>query len=70
MFKEEKRSPFKTSRMDFKDLYDDLHNLTPATGLSTILDVMEKTTTRSTLWRGREQGKGMTTPLSPPAQPH
>ncbi len=36
---------FKTSRMDFKDLYDDLHNLTPATGLSTILDVMEENNT-------------------------
>ena len=39
MPKEGKEVLFKTSRMDFKDLYDDLHNLTPATGLNTILDV-------------------------------
>ena len=45
MPKEEKEVLFKTSRMDFKDLYDDLKNLTPATGLSTILDVMEENNT-------------------------
>ena len=45
MPKEGKEVLFKTSRMDFKDLYDDLHNLTPATGLNTILDVMEENNT-------------------------
>ena len=45
MPKEDKEVLFKTSRMDFKDLYDDLHSLTPATGLSTILDVIEENNT-------------------------
>ena len=45
MPKEEKEVLFKTSRMDFKDLYDDLKSLTPATGLSTILDVTEENNT-------------------------
>ena len=48
---------FKTSRMDFKDLYDDLKNLTPATGLSTILDVMEE---NNTVYAVEESEKGMT----------
>ena len=48
---------FKTSRMDFKDLYDDLHNLTPATGLNTILDVMEE---NNTVYAVEESEKGMT----------
>ena len=42
MPKEGREVLFKTSRMDFKDLYDDLHRITPATGLSQILDVMEE----------------------------
>ena len=41
MPKEGREVLFKTSRMDFKDLYDDLHRITPATGLSQILDVMD-----------------------------
>ena len=57
MPKEGKEVLFKTSRMDFKDLYDDLHNLTPATGLNTILDVMER--------KGHDPDA-----LSQPAQPH
>ena len=57
MPKEEKEVLFKTSRMDFKDLYDDLHNLTPATGLSTILDVMEE---NNTVYAVEESEKGMT----------
>ena len=57
MPKEEKAVLFKTSRMDFKDLYDDLHNLTPATGLSTILDVMEE---NNTVYAVEENEKGMT----------
>ena len=57
MPKEEKEVLFKTSRMDFKDLYDDLHNLTPATGLSTILDVMEE---NNTVYAVEENEKGMT----------
>ena len=57
MPKEEKEVLFKTSRMDFKDLYDDLHNLTPATGLSTILDVMEE---NNTVYAVEENVKGMT----------
>lgn len=57
MPKEGKEVLFKTSRMDFKDLYDDLHNLTPATGLSTILDVMEE---NNTVYAIEESQKGMT----------
>lgn len=57
MPKEGKEVLFKTSRMDFKDLYDDLHNLTPATGLSTILDVMEE---NNTVYAIEESEKGMT----------
>ena len=57
MPKEDKEVLFKTSRMDFKDLYDDLHNLTPATGLSTILDVMEE---NNTVYAVEESEKGMT----------
>ena len=57
MPKEEKEVLFKTSRMDFKDLYDDLKNLTPATGLSTILDVMEE---NNTVYAVEENEKGMT----------
>ena len=45
MPKEGREVLFKTSRMDFKDLYDDLHRITPATGLSQILDVMEENNT-------------------------
>lgn len=43
--------------MDFKDLYDDLRNLTPATGLNTILDVMEE---NNTVYAIEESEKGMT----------
>ena len=57
MPKEEKEVLFKTSRMDFKDLYDDLKNLTPATGLSTILDVIEE---NNTVYAVEESEKGMT----------
>lgn len=57
MPKEGKEVLFKTSRMDFKDLYDDLHNLTPATGLSTILDVIEE---NNTVYAIEESEKGMT----------
>lgn len=57
MPKEGKEVLFKTSRMDFKDLYDDLHNLTPATGLNTILDVMEE---NNTVYAIEESEKGMT----------
>ena len=57
MPKEEKEVLFKTSRMDFKDLYDDLHSLTPATGLSTILDVIEE---NNTVYAVEESEKGMT----------
>lgn len=48
---------FKTSRMDFKDLYDDLRDLTPATGLSQILDVIEQ---NNTVYAVEESEKGMT----------
>lgn len=48
---------FKTSRMDFKDLYDDLRRLTPATGLSRILDVIEE---NNTVYGVEESEKGMT----------
>ena len=57
MPKEGKEVLFKTSRMDFKDLYDDLRNLTPATGLNTILDVMEE---NNTVYAIEESEKGMT----------
>ena len=57
MPKEDKEVLFKTSRMDFKDLYDDLHSLTPATGLSTILDVIEE---NNTDYAVEESVKGMT----------
>ena len=62
MPKEEKEVLFKTSRMDFKDLYDDLHNLTPATGLSTILDVMEE---NNTVYAVEENEKGCLLYTSP-----
>lgn len=48
---------FKTSRMDFKDLYDDLKGITPATGLSQILDVFEE---NNTVYAVEESEKGMT----------
>ncbi len=48
---------FKTSRMDFQDLYVDLKNLTPATGLSQILDVLEE---NNTVYAVEESEKGMT----------
>ena len=57
MPKEGREVLFKTSRMDFKDLYDDLHELTPATGLSTILDVLEE---NNTVYAVEETEKGMT----------
>ena len=57
MPKEGKEVLFKTSRMDFKDLYDDLRKLTPATGLSTILDVIEE---NNTVYAVEESEKGMT----------
>ena len=57
MPKEDKEVLFKTSRMDFKDLYDDLHSLTPATGLSTILDVIEE---NNTVYAVEESEKGIT----------
>src|SRR5699024_12783009 len=43
--------------MDFKDLYDDLCRLTPATGLSQILDVLEE---NNTVYAVEESEKGMT----------
>lgn len=57
MSKEGREVLFKTSRMDFKDLYDDLHRITPATGLSQILDVMEE---NNTVYAVEETEKGMT----------
>ena len=57
MPKEGREVLFKTSRMDFKDLYDDLHRLTPATGLSQILDVREE---NNTVYAVEENPKGMT----------
>lgn len=57
MPKEGREVLFKTSRMDFKDLYDDLNGLTPATGLSTILDVMEE---NNTVYAIEENAKAMT----------
>ena len=48
---------FKTSRMDFKDLYDDLKGIAPATGLSQILDVFEE---NNTVYAVEESEKGMT----------
>lgn len=57
MPKEGREVLFKTSRMDFKDLYDDLRNITPATGLSQILDVLEE---NNTVYAVEETEKGMT----------
>ena len=57
MPKEGREVLFKTSRMDFKDLYDDLHRITPATGLSQILDVIEE---NNTVYAVEETEKGMT----------
>ena len=57
MPKEGREVLFKTSRMDFKDLYDDLRRLTPATGLSQILDVLEE---NNTVYAVEESEKGMT----------
>lgn len=57
MPKEGREVLFKTSRMDFKDLYDDLRSLTPATGLNTILDVVEE---NNTVYAVEESEKGMT----------
>ena len=68
MPKEGREVLFKTSRMDFKDLYDDLHRITPATGLSQILDVMEE---NNTVYAVEETEKGMTlTHYLKPARPH
>ncbi len=69
MPKEGKEVLFKTSRMDFKDLYDDLHNLTPATGLSTILDVMEENNTVYAVEESEKEGHDPGA-LPAPAQPH
>ena len=57
MPKEDREVLFKTSRMDFKALYDDLRNITPATGLSQILDVLEE---NNTVYAVEETEKGMT----------
>lgn len=57
MPKEGREVLFKTSRMDFQDLYVDLKNLTPATGLSQILDVLEE---NNTVYAVEENEKGMT----------
>ena len=57
MPKEGREVLFKTSRMDFKDLYDDLRGLTPATGLSQILYVLEE---NNTVYAVEESEKGMT----------
>ena len=57
MPKEGREVLFKTSRMDFQDLYVDLKNLTPATGLSQILDVLEE---NNTVYAVEESEKGMT----------
>ena len=57
MPKEGREVLFKTSRMDFKDLYDDLRGLIPATGLSQILDVLEE---NNTVYAVEESEKGMT----------
>lgn len=57
MPKEGREVLFKTSRMDFKDLYDDLCRLTPATGLSQIQDVLEE---NNTVYAVEESEKGMT----------
>jgi serine/threonine-protein kinase len=57
MPKEEREVLFKTSRMDFKDLYDELKDLTPATGLSQILNVIEE---NNTVYAVEESEKGMT----------
>ena len=57
MPKEGREVLFKTSRMDFKDLYDDLRRLTPAPGPSLILDVLEE---NNTVYAVEESEKGMT----------
>ncbi len=57
MPKEGREVLFKTSRMDFQDLYVDLRNLTPTTGLSQILDVLEE---NNTVYAVEESEKGMT----------
>ena len=57
MPKEGKEVLFKTSRMDFQDLYDELHRLTPAVGLAQILDVLEE---NNTIYAVEENEKGMT----------
>ena len=66
MPKEGREVLFKTSRMDFKDLYDDLHRITPATGLSQILDVMEE---NNTVYAVEETEKDPD-PLPQTARPH
>lgn len=57
MPKEGREVLFKTSRMDFQDLYNDLKNITPATGLSQILEVIEE---NNTIYAVEESEKGMT----------
>lgn len=57
MPKEGREVLFKTSRMDFQDLYNDLRGITPATGLSQILDVVEE---NNTIYAVEENEKGMT----------
>ena len=57
MPKEGREVLFKTSRMDFQDLYEELHRITPAVGLSQILDVLEE---NNTVYAVEENEKGMT----------
>ncbi|MDD4850814.1 MAG: PASTA domain-containing protein [Gemmiger sp.] len=57
MPKEGREVLFKTSRMDFEDLYAELHRLTPAVGLAQILDVLEE---NNTIYAVEENEKGMT----------
>lgn len=55
--KEGREVLFKTSLMDFKDLYEDLLNICPTEGLSAIIDVWEE---NNTVYAVEESFKGMT----------
>lgn len=55
--KEGKEVLFKTTRMDFADLYRSIQRITPATGLAAVLDVLEQ---NDTVYAVQERVQGIT----------
>lgn len=52
-----KEVPFKTTRMDFEELYTTLQQITPATGLTAVLDLVRE---NGTTYAVMEQARGQT----------